>query len=82
MTFSTIASASDSVRQTQGRPTAFAEMLSMVCPHNYEQPCKNESLAQKAPGEISNTVRMYNKLMCGKSFCGAAADAKLDKMIK
>jgi hypothetical protein len=82
MTFSTIASASDSVRQTQGRPAAFAEMLSMVCPHNYEQPCKNESLAQKPHGEISNTVRMYNKLMCGKSFCGAADDAKLAKMIK
>ena len=80
--FSTIAMASDSVRATQGRPVAYAEMLSMVCPHSYTEPCKDESVAAGSPPKISNTVRMYNKLMCGKSYCGNGADSKLDKLIK
>lgn len=79
--FSTIARATDSVRETQGRPEALSEMLSMVCPHNYTQPCKDETIV---PGKqhISNTVRMYNKLMCGRSDCGNGSDSKVEKLIK
>ena len=78
--FATIAHASDSVRVTLGRPEAMNEMLSMVCTRDYDVPCKEASPSAKAPQ--SNTVRMYNKLMCGKSYCGGGTDAKLDKMIK
>ena len=80
--FSTIASASDSVRQTQGRPAALSEMLSMVCPHSYTEPCKEENIVPGKKMEISNTVRMYNKLMCGKSYCGNGSDSKVEKLIK
>ena len=79
--FSTIVRASDSVRDTQGRPAAVSEMLSMVCPHSYTEPCKEESLASKKV-QISNTIRMYNKLMCGKSYCGDGTDASVSKLIK
>ncbi len=79
--FSTIASATDSVRCTQGRPLAMSEMLSMVCSHDYDVPCK-ESLVAKGQAPESNTIRMYNKLMCGKSFCGKSMETKIDKLIK
>jgi hypothetical protein len=80
--FSTIARASDSVRDTQGRPAALSEMLSMVCPHNYTEACKDETIAPGKMPHISNTVRMYNKLMCGHSYCGNGSDSKVEKLIK
>mmetsp|Transcript_83575 Transcript_83575/g.223668 ORF Transcript_83575/g.223668 Transcript_83575/m.223668 type:complete len:82 (+) Transcript_83575:33-278(+) len=58
-----------------------AQMLSMVCPHDYTHPCK-QALLENGKAKISNTVRMYNKLMCGKSICDQTTEATVDKMIK
>ena len=71
----------DSVRKTAGRPVAFEQALSMVCPHDFDKPCTNAAMAEKEHPAMSNTVRMYNKLMCGKSFCPGNTDAGIGKII-
>lgn len=79
--FAVVAKVSDSIRKTAGRPGALEEALSMVCPHDFDLPCTDPAASAQSHPVMSNTIRMYNKLMCGKSFCPGGADKTLGKMI-
>ncbi len=73
------ATARDSIRHTTGRPDALVESLSMICPHDFDLPCTDAAATHGQPPAMSNTIRMYNKLTCGKSFCPGNADTNLKK---